>query len=91
MVDGDFQKNLNEISNNLIQVHVSDILNRLNISQSNKRLRELSMDEKVKIKQSVEGLQAQTEAFLSNQQSNENTTAQTEALIEQLRQIERKK
>lgn len=88
MTDGDIQNQLNQISSDLIQVHVSDLFKRLNISRNT----ELSGDEKSQLKKSVEGLKSQTEAFLADQQNNEKTiTVQTEALIEKLQQIKRNK
>ncbi|WP_117168648.1 hypothetical protein [Paraliobacillus sediminis] len=88
MTDGDIQNQLNQISSDLIQVHVSDIFKRLNISRNT----ELSDEEKSQLKKSVEGLKSQTEAFLADQQNSEKTmTVQTEALIEKLQKIKRNK
>lgn len=88
MTDGDIQNQLNQISSDLIQVHVSDLFKRLNISRNT----ELSNDEKSQLKNSVEGLKSQTEAFLANQKNSEKSmTVQTEALIEKLQQIKRNK
>ncbi|GGM39683.1 hypothetical protein GCM10011351_27280 [Paraliobacillus quinghaiensis] len=92
MVDGDFQNRLNEISSNLINMHVSDLFNKINKSNSNNRLRELSVDEKKQIQESVEGLKSQTEAFLADQQnSTNNMQLQTEELIKKLQQIQSNK
>ena len=92
MVDGDFQNRLNEISSNLIKMHVSDLFNKINLSNGSNRLLELSRDEKEQIKDSVEGLKSQTEAFLADQQnSNNNVQLKTEALIRKLQQIQTKK
>ncbi|QTM98788.1 hypothetical protein ERJ70_05435 [Sediminibacillus dalangtanensis] len=91
MADEHFKSNLNEISGNLIQMHVSDLFNRLNISRGNKRLRELSSNEKAQIKESVESLKSQAEAFLTDQQNKNNAfQPQTEEILKKLQQIQQK-
>ncbi|MEC5424646.1 hypothetical protein QGM71_14190 [Virgibacillus sp. C22-A2] len=58
--------NLNEISKSLINMHVSDLLNKYNISKESNKLRKLSNTEKTELADSVRNLQTQAEAFLND-------------------------
>ncbi|MCT2535229.1 hypothetical protein NC661_11980 [Aquibacillus koreensis] len=92
MADKENNNNLNEISNSLINMHVSDLLNRYNISKESKKLRELSSDEKSKLKESVGNLKQQVEAFLEDQQNKNNnfSNESTQALTNQLQNLKRR-
>ncbi|MRH44952.1 hypothetical protein GH741_20110 [Aquibacillus halophilus] len=92
MANKELNDNLNEISNSLINMHVSDLLNKHNISKESKRIKSLSNSEKGQIKDSVDRLRTQTEAFLANQQNKNNSLSapSTEDLVKQLQNIRNK-
>ncbi|KZZ83684.1 MULTISPECIES: hypothetical protein [Bacillaceae] len=73
------KENLNEISATLMQLFVSDVFNKNNITSETKK--ELSEDQKAKIKAVVLDLQAKVDEFLAvqNKKTEEAEKAPVEA------------
>ncbi|WP_163971754.1 hypothetical protein [Oceanobacillus halotolerans] len=94
MASDNMNNNLNEISKSLINMHVSNLLNKYNISRENNRLRELSNVEKNQLRETVNNLQQQTETFLEdtrNKDGNVVVEPSPESLMNQLQQIQGKR
>lgn len=89
MTNGNFEGSLNQVSNDLIQMHVAELFNRINMSDGNESIRKLSDADKKRIKESVESLKTQTEAFLADQQNKKDAVQpNTGEVIQQLQEIQ---
>ncbi|MDC3413614.1 hypothetical protein NC797_08915 [Aquibacillus sp. 3ASR75-11] len=88
MAEGDLKESLNKISNSLISMHVSNLFNKYNISRENNKLRELSNTEKSQIKDAVNDLRKQSEAFLADpqNQNNNGVSSAPQDLLQKLQQ-----